>query len=404
METETQDGWAVGNFQFASDGAGNLIPVPASSPLQGYVVYETGEAEYSRIQILTSSDATDKERYLNLWDTILRRRPTSIFPEVIDFGEDDGIPYYISKFPHGEPLTLYLEDSPPWPGRTAARVISRFIASLRFQKEIAFHQNSIAYESIWVEKTIYGPRLIIGDVTLRPGDSASTDNAALMLSIFKDLTKEEEPDPAISDLFRKLSLGPMSLGVVEKALKQFAIAGDERNLQWTGANEPSPYLERCMSGVDRISKDHLYENKNGSAQRSKSGLAKDLANNPFYRSAVELDAMAKDFTIPGKLIGFIVGAVVLMALCAFGIFTGTGKVIVAGLSEKFSELSYEPTLVPKEMSISRKAPAAPKPVESIPVNIPRRISVNGNLTDAEGLINGSFHVVEGSINTFTISP
>ncbi|WP_168340145.1 hypothetical protein, partial [Escherichia coli] len=126
-----------------------------------------------------------RHHFLSLWEANHKGRFTAIFPEILDFGIDDEIPYYISRIPHGERLLDYLETSLPWPGQMAARVLCRFLTSLRFQEEISFNDLAIPFESLWIEKTIYGPRILIGDVALDSTPTANSDNAALILSIFK---------------------------------------------------------------------------------------------------------------------------------------------------------------------------------------------------------------------------
>lgn len=396
----------IGKFSFACDVKGKLVPVPSDPRLQGFVVRGEELLEFARLQIFAGNDAREREQLSAVWKESYEARATTIFPEIIACGEDDGIPYYVSKFPHGEPLSIYLDDSPPWPGQMAARVLCRFIGSLRNQAEIPINQYLISYDSLWVEKTIYGPRILIGDITLVPSPTASTDNAALILSVFKDLTKEDVNDPAITGLFHKLSQGPMSLGVVEKALRSFSITGDSRDLEWTEACDPDPMLERCLARIDMVSEDQLIEAKD----RSKSGktgfggLSRFLVNQTHYRSAIELDQTEPSFKIPRGLLPVCTLLIVLGTVIGLGIKTDPGKRIFEKIGGWIAGFTYEPTLVmpvEPEPQVPEKLETKPE-VENKPYDT-SQISLNGNLFDAEGILNSTITAGEDSINSYSVS-
>ncbi len=348
MNSEVSQELSVGRFKFARERGGELITVPSNRPLQGYVVHD--ESEYVSIHILTSNDKGNRQHYLSLWEANHKGRFTAIFPEILDFGIDDEIPYYVSKIPNGERLVDYLEKSQPWPGQMAARVLCRFLTSLRFQEEISFNDLAISFESLWIEKTIYGPRILIGDVVLDHKPNANADNAALILSVFKELTKEEEPDRAISTMFANIAKGPLSLSFVEKNLKSFALAGDFRQIEWTSDNEPEPLLDRVVSGINQISKKQLIETKQ-TVRLKKDCLANLIGYGRFrtshanYRSAIELDPFAKTPLNVSRLASIFASIALVAGLVALLLFSEKGRSLFGEISNHLGKISYEPTLI-----------------------------------------------------------
>ena len=230
-------------FFLATDDFGKSWSVPSPGTLQGSAVYDTTEKNYHILYEPVRTTDEEDDTLIAIWKNIQAGNGRAIFPRILDAGNDGVGAFHIAALPDGMPLLDYMLASQPWSGKTVARVLAEFVWELDHQTALPIDKFAISYESIWIEQTIYGPRLFLGSLGGKLQNQAKADNMATLLSVFQDLVKDEGEDHRINRLIREMRKEEIDFKKIEERLSQFAMVGDSRNISWEPQNEPGSYFK-----------------------------------------------------------------------------------------------------------------------------------------------------------------
>jgi len=249
MSTITEakpDDLVLRQFRFSRSEKGDLMKIPAGPGLQGFLVINTEQNAYQQIRLLDSNDPATRANCESIWKSIYESNDSILFPEIVDFGIDDDVYFYVSSLPNGEPIIQYIERSAPLPTTAACQLLARFVSRLRFQKKVRTDRFAIPLSSLWFDGASSGPRIIIGDINPRESTHAEAENVAMCQEVIR-LLAGDPLDASYTRLCESLEQGPRTLANLEVNLENFLKDTPPTLIFWGSHNEPRQILSPMIS-------------------------------------------------------------------------------------------------------------------------------------------------------------
>ena len=177
------------------------IKVTASNHLYGYVVAHKDSGEKGHVFILDSGRAVDRMQFQTSIERVSERGGSGAFPEIVEFGEYETSPFYITKPRSGKTIDAYCSANSLEP-RQAARVLSLFLSY--FLDHQAHGELIFDWQSLWVEETIFGPELSIRDLSLAP-EFKESELTALIKDVFHKFCGDSFEDSIYASWQKRLN-------------------------------------------------------------------------------------------------------------------------------------------------------------------------------------------------------
>lgn len=230
-----------GSYQLFRDIAGQLVTIPSSSELEGYLAVDRETRSFVQIRILRAGDDRRQERYCEDWSKFLGSGDGLFSPRMLALTDFDENPCYVSSVPLGEPVNQFLERNGTVPVEVAARLVLDFAVSLQ-EHDLLESEFAIAPESIWIARTESGPRIVLGEYASRDHEQPAAFNYALAVELLVFLAGGAGNHEGFARLINQLEDGPARLSRLESLLSDFVETNPCPNY-WMGFNDPRSVQE-----------------------------------------------------------------------------------------------------------------------------------------------------------------
>ena len=118
-------------FEIHLEEKNQLTFIPSGPDLDGYLTFDQEENNFVQVRLLKTEDSEKRDIYQAVWKEIRDKNDCSICPEILAYGEEDGVPYYVSSLPPGEPISFFVKRGGPVPAEVSVKIVLKFIRSLR---------------------------------------------------------------------------------------------------------------------------------------------------------------------------------------------------------------------------------------------------------------------------------
>lgn len=235
----------LGHYRFYRDDRDHLILIPSGPDLEGYLALDQKENNFVQVRLLKTQDTNKRETYKAVWKQIRDKNDCNICPEILAFGEEESVPYYVSSLPAGEPVSYFVKRGGPIPPEVAVKMVLKFVRSVRAQNPVHYEHFEMSPETLWVSRCAHEPRIILGDFSPVPRDGAEGINAYLCLDLLKYLSGNPPFNENFQDLMSSIEKGPRTLGFMANKLEDYANGNPPVDF-WTEQNMPRPMLNQLV--------------------------------------------------------------------------------------------------------------------------------------------------------------
>lgn len=189
---------SFGSFRFMRSRSGGLIQVPVSSLERGFLLRskDSGDSAVLRVRRVPAAES-GKVAPLVTWSSIAaavnKGLPRGFVP-VLETGEDDGLPYYITKTHTGEPLQRYIDREGPLSTNEAITLVSDWVAVLDSQHLIPPERIALTTSSIWIARSVDEsllPRLGPGEYSFQGRQDAESKSVIACCALLGSLLTGE---------------------------------------------------------------------------------------------------------------------------------------------------------------------------------------------------------------------
>ncbi|MDF1816304.1 MAG: hypothetical protein P1V20_29160 [Verrucomicrobiales bacterium] len=235
----------LGHYRFHRDERQQLVFLPSAPGLEGYLAFDLKENNFVQVRLLKTPDTDTRATFKEVWKSIREKNDCTICPEILALGEEENVPYYVSTLPAGEPVSFFVKRGGPLPPEVAVKLVLRFIRSLKAQNPVSYETFGMSPEAVWITRSSEEPRLILGDFSPVPVNSAEAKNAHLCLDLLKFLSGNPPFNEVFQDLIMSVEKGPQTMGYLLSKLEDYQEANPAATF-WTDFNQPNPILHQLV--------------------------------------------------------------------------------------------------------------------------------------------------------------
>ena len=180
----------VGAFQFTQKRSGEVRSFVCAPGLKAYEV-ELPSAPNSKAQIrvLTSSDMEAQDEFIDqIGSVVFLQRPNEVYLDLIDYGVDDGLTYYICNLDGYAPIREFISDSDQLSRSQAVAMLTRLLKKIDQAPYFDFTRDVIEFDSLWVEQTSGENDLVLADITPRKSEATEKANIREIVACYVKLS------------------------------------------------------------------------------------------------------------------------------------------------------------------------------------------------------------------------